>query len=68
MKFTERFAIDVDLEETRRRFVNRVYNRAYLSFFLNLNENERYRIHKEIISALGDKYQFHKNLSDQSKL
>jgi len=65
MKFTERFAIDVDLEEARKRFVNRVYNRAFLSFFLHLSEGERYRIHKEIISALGDKYQFHINLSDQ---
>ncbi|NQT57188.1 MAG: hypothetical protein HQ551_13280 [Desulfobacteraceae bacterium] len=65
MKFTERFTIDVDLEEARKRFVNRVYNRAYLSFFLDLGENERFRIHKEIISALGDKYQFGKNLSDE---
>lgn len=65
MKFTDRFAIDVDLEEARRRFVNRTNNRAYLSFYLDLNENERYRIKKEIISALGDKYNFHENLSDQ---
>lgn len=65
MKFTERFAIDVDSEEARRRFVSRVYNRAYLDFFLDLRDNERYRIHKEIISALGDRYQFRKNLSDQ---
>ena len=65
MKFTERFDIDIDLEKARRRFVNRVYNRAYLSFFLDLNDNERYRIHKEIISAMGGKYQFHKNLSYQ---
>ena len=65
MKFTERFAIDVNLEEARRRFVNRVYNRAYLSFFLDLSDNERYRIHKEIVSAIGVKYQFRENLSDQ---
>jgi hypothetical protein len=65
LKFCERFDIDIGLEEARSRFVSRVYNRAYLDFYLSLHESERYRIHKEIVSALGVKYVFRKSLSDQ---
>lgn len=33
-------------------------------FFFDISNNERYRIHHEIVSALGEKYSSHKNLSD----
>jgi hypothetical protein len=64
MKFHERFDIDVNFSEAQQRFVNRVYNQIHLSFFLNLQENIRYRIQKDVASALGDKYSFHQSLDD----
>ena len=64
MKFTQRFNIEIGQDEAKRRFVNRAYNRIFHRFFFNLSDNERYRIHHEIVSALGEKYSFHKKLSD----
>lgn len=64
MKFIERFNIDIGQEEAKRRFVNRAYNRVFSNFFYGISESIRYQIHREIVSALGDKYSYHKNLSD----
>lgn len=62
MKFINRFNIEVGQDEARKRFVNRAYNRIFHKFFYDLHQNERYRIHLEIVSALGDKYLYHTNL------
>ena len=62
MKFIDRFNIEVGQDEARKRFVNRAYNRIFHKFFYDLHQNERYRIHLEIVSALGDKYLYHTNL------
>jgi hypothetical protein len=64
LKFVERFNIDVGKDEAKRRFANRAYNRVFYHFFYSISENKRYKIHREIVSALGDKYSYHKNLSD----
>ena len=65
MKFIDRFSININLEEARRRFVNRVYNIVFYEFYLDLQERERYKIHREIVTALGDKYDFYKKLTTQ---
>jgi hypothetical protein len=44
MKFTERFGIEVSLEETRKRVVNRIYNRFYLDLFEELPWEEQSKI------------------------
>ncbi|MCX5892172.1 MAG: hypothetical protein NTW80_04230, partial [Deltaproteobacteria bacterium] len=62
MKFINRFDIEVGQDEARKRFVNRAYNRIY-KFFYNIEQNERYRIHIEIVSALGEKYSYGVDLS-----
>jgi uncharacterized protein (UPF0332 family) len=63
LKFIERFNIDIGQEEAKRRLVNRAYNRVFYNFFYDIPENTRYQIHREIVSALGDKYSYHKTLS-----
>ena len=62
MKFHNRFDIEVHLPDAQKRFVNRVYNQIYLSFFLHLADDLRFRIQKDVASALGDKYKFHESL------
>lgn len=54
MNFHERFDIAVDLEEARRRFTNRAYNKLFYSF-LGLRER-RHAVAQAIATALGDKY------------
>lgn len=44
--------------------MNRAYNRVFYNFFYDIPENTRYQIHREIVSALGDKYSYHEKLSD----
>jgi hypothetical protein len=65
LKFNQRFDIEIGLDEAKRRFVNRAYNKVFYNFFYSISDNERYRIHREIVSALGDKYLYHKNLAEQ---
>ena len=65
MKFNQRFDIEIGLDETKKRFVNRAYNNVFNNFFYSLSDNERFRIHRDIVSALGDKYSFNKNLAEQ---
>jgi len=56
MKFTERFGIEVGLEEAQKRFVNRIHNRVYLGFLTELDSDVQWMIHRGIASALGDLY------------
>ncbi len=66
MKFTKRFNIEIDHDEAKRRFVNRAYNRIFSNFFYNkIDSNTRYKIHTEIVSALGDRRSSHQSLSEQ---
>ncbi|MEW6616168.1 MAG: hypothetical protein AB1401_12005 [Thermodesulfobacteriota bacterium] len=65
MKLNQRFDIEIGLDEAKRRFVNRVYNKVFYNFFLGISDSERYRIHREIVSALGDKFPDYKNLAEQ---
>ena len=62
MKFNERFNIEVGAEEAQQRFVNRAYNELYLSFFWDLPDNQRSKIHKGVASALGDRFQHNQTL------
>jgi hypothetical protein len=63
MKFHERFDINVNIDEARKSFVNRAYNRVWLSFFgETFSDNEQFRVHKAIASALGDRFKFHQNV------
>lgn len=65
MKFTERFNIQVELEEAKKRFVNRAYNRVFYRFYLTLDSNRRYSLAQEIASALGKRYSHHLKLEEQ---
>ena len=62
MKFTDRFNINVDQEEVRRRFVNRAYNKFFYRFYYNLTNDLRYQVEIDISSGLGDKYTAGKQL------
>lgn len=64
MKFVDRFNIEIGQDEARKRFINRAYNRVFHKYFYGLGQDWRYRMHLEIVSALGDKYQYHKNLEE----
>ena len=64
MKFVDRFNIEIGQDDARNRFINRAYNGIFHKFFYGLCQEWRYRINLEIVSALGDKYQYHKNFED----
>lgn len=64
MKFHERFDIDVNFDDAQERFVNRVYNEIWLSFFLSLYDNDRYRVHRSVATAIGERYQFHQSIHE----
>ena len=63
-KFTKRFEIDISLEEAKQRFINRAYNLVFNKFFYRLTDSQRYAIHGEVISSLGDKYEYYKTIPD----
>ena len=65
MKFTQRFDISIDQEKARKRFVNRAHNRIFSGYYYKHHESDRYEIHRETSSALGDKHSYHKSLSKQ---
>src|SRR6266850_4644943 len=56
MNFPERFNIDVDLEEAKRRFVNRAYNLVIDKFVWEFNSPVRRELMREVITAIGEKY------------
>jgi len=54
-KFHERFNIDVDMEEAKRRFVNRAYNLIFNSF-LPQGLADPSIARRKVITALGEIY------------
>jgi len=44
------------------RFVNRVHNEIFSSYFMRFPDNDRYHIKLAVASALGDKYEYHQSL------
>ena len=63
-KFSERFEVDIDIGKAQQRFVNRAYNLIFLDLFYNLNESDKDKIHREIVTSLGDKFYYHKDISE----
>src|SRR3990170_4473745 len=55
-KFHERFDINIDIDEARKRFVNRAHNLIFDSFLKSFDEWTMYAIEKEILTILGDKH------------
>jgi hypothetical protein len=55
-KFHDRFEIPVDIEEAKKRFVNRIRNRAFFTFFLNVGLNY-YEILPFVADELGMEYE-----------
>ena len=55
-KFHERFAIRVNIEEAKRRFVNRALNLVFNSFIYEYSDD--YHIKREIATRLGEKYDY----------
>ncbi len=55
MKFHERFDIEVNYADAQRRFVNRIINELFESFHYRLSKDDRYRIERNVASALGDR-------------
>ncbi len=66
MKFHERFEILVDIEEARKRFVNRTYNEIFCRFFHSdiFSNNDRYYLSLTIATALGEYYYYNKPIED----
>jgi len=65
LKFNQRFDIEIGLDEAKSRFVNRAYNRVFNDFLYHIPERENYRIHQEVVSALGDKFSGYQSLAEQ---
>lgn len=61
-EFHSRFRIEVPLAEARIRFVNRAINRVFESFLFQLREWRSAK--REVVSALGDRYYDHKDVSE----
>jgi hypothetical protein len=55
LKFIERFNIEIGLEEAKKHFVNRAHNQIFNYYYYTLTENNRFRVQREIVSALGDR-------------
>jgi hypothetical protein len=55
-KFYDRFDIKIDLEEARKRFINRAANQIFTEFFYEMHESTRNKIERYICTQLGDKY------------
>jgi hypothetical protein len=53
-KFHERFQIELNLEDVRRRFVNRVHQLVFYEFLRPLNAVDRLRILEAVAFDLGD--------------
>jgi hypothetical protein len=65
--FHRRFSIDIGEEEARKRFVRRIENIVFESFFHNnFNESERWGILRSVATILGDKYVFNFGLQQYS--
>jgi hypothetical protein len=60
-EFHSRFKIEVPVSEARRRFVNRALNRVFERFMLDLDNHREAK--REIVSALGDRFYDHKDVS-----
>jgi hypothetical protein len=61
-KFHERFNIEVETDEARRRFTNRALNLVFGSFILQLQRYDK--IKKEIVTVLGERYDYYRPLED----
>ena len=64
MKFHERFDIEVDLPQAKRRFVNRVHNEIFLSFLSRFLVDDKSNLDRAVASALGEKYRWSQYLDD----
>lgn len=56
MNFHERFEIPVEIDEAKRRFVNRIHNRLFRLFLLNESQGRSYVIVEAIANELGLRY------------
>lgn len=61
-EFHSRFRIEVRLSDAQIRFVNRANNRIFGSFLFTLEDWRAAKM--EVVSALGDRYYSHKDLSE----
>jgi hypothetical protein len=55
-KFHQRFNIEVDLDEARRRFDNRVHHNMFHIYWAQISDSYRDDITREVLSSLGEKY------------
>jgi hypothetical protein len=75
MKFTERFNIEVGLDDARRRFVNRIHNEIFSAFLFgaHFRDDFRHYLYRTVATHLGDRFrnsaltntvgdEFHRNL------
>jgi hypothetical protein len=63
-RFHQRFEINIDDGEARRRFVNRAYNHVFNGFFDRFQPNQRYRVEAYIVSRLGERYDLDHNIKN----
>jgi hypothetical protein len=58
LDFHERFEISVDINEAKRRFVNRIQNRIFYTLFLNAIEpKQKWVVLQSVADELGIKYE-----------
>jgi len=57
-KFPDRFNIDIELDEARKRFINRIHNEIYWGFLLSnhFSEGTKYSIARSVATHLGDRF------------
>ncbi len=69
LDFHERFEISVDIDEAKRRFVNRIYNRIFYILFLNeIETNKKWDVLRSVADELGVEYQSQIDLKNYTGL
>lgn len=64
-KFHERFDLRVNLDEARKRFVNRAYNEIWTRIFLRLTERDQNSYQRQVLTAIGERVDFRTALTTQ---
>jgi hypothetical protein len=64
-KFHQRFKIDIDINEAKRKFVNRVHNEVFDSLLFSFSRDDKFRLERRVLTHLGERPQPHLSFSRQ---
>lgn len=65
MNFTQRFDISIDLDEAKRRFINRSHTLIFSGYYYKHSTSEKSQIKLEVALALGERFSDDEPLSEQ---